>query len=76
MGPGSVVGEMGLYRDSEASASVLVNEPSTADFLSAADLLRMEEENPEIAAALHRYIALLLSERLAYANSTLQALLL
>jgi SulP family sulfate permease len=75
MGPGSVVGEMGLYRDSEASASVLVNEPSTADFLSVADLLRMEEEDPEIAVALHRYVALLLSDRLAYANSTLQALL-
>ncbi len=75
MGPGSVVGEMGLYRDSEATASVLANEPSTADFLSAANLLRMEEEAPEVAVALHRYVALLLSERLEYANSTLQALL-
>jgi SulP family sulfate permease len=75
MGPGSVVGEMGLYRDSEATASVLVNEPSTVDFLSVAALRRMEEEDPKTAAALHRYVALLLSERLAYANNTLQALL-
>jgi SulP family sulfate permease len=75
MGPGSVLGEMGLYRDREAIASVVVNQPSTVDFLSAADLLRLEEENPRTAAALHRYVALLLSDRLAYANETVQALL-
>jgi SulP family sulfate permease len=75
MGPGTVVGEMGLYLDSEASASILTNEPSTVYYLSKANLRRIEETAPAAAAALHRYIAEVLSERVSIANNTIQALL-
>ena len=75
MGPGTVIGEMGLYLDSEASASILTNEPSTVYHLSKADLRRIEETAPSAAAALHRYIAEILSERVSTANDTIQALL-
>lgn len=75
MGPGTVVGEMGLYLDSEASASIVTNQPSTVYYLSKARLRRMEETEPEIAAAFHKYIAQLLSERVSFANDTIQALL-
>jgi SulP family sulfate permease len=74
MGPGTVVGEMGLYLGAVASASVVTRQPSTIYHLSAQDLGRLEREDPKIAAALHNYIAQLLSERLARANNTLQAL--
>ncbi len=75
MGPGTVVGEMGLYLDSEASASIVTNEPSTVYHLSKANLSRIEETEPATAAALHRYIAEILSERVSTANDTIQALL-
>jgi SulP family sulfate permease len=75
MGRGSVVGEMGLYLGTVASASVVTNQPSTIYYLSAEALGHMEETEPEMAAAFHRYIAQLLGERLARANDTLQALL-
>jgi SulP family sulfate permease len=75
MGAGTVVGEMGLYLGTAASASVVTNQPSTVYYLSAEALEQMEETKPEMAAAFHRYIAQLLGERLARANDTLQALL-
>ena len=75
MGPGTVVGEMGLYLGAPASESVVTNEPSTLYFLSAEALRRMEAGEPELAVALHRTIAQLLGERLSRANDTLHALL-
>jgi SulP family sulfate permease len=75
MGPGSVVGEMGLYLGTPASASVVTDRPSTIYYLSAGELERMERTEPETAAAFHRYIARTTGERLSRANDTLQALL-
>jgi SulP family sulfate permease len=75
MGPGTVVGEMGLYLGSEASASIVTNQPSTVYYLSRANLARLEETEPKVAAAFHKYIAQLLSERVSFANDALQALL-
>jgi SulP family sulfate permease len=75
MGPGSIVGEMGLYLGIPAAASVVTDQPSTVYYLPAGELERMEQARPELAAALHRYVAQLLGERLARANDTLQALL-
>jgi SulP family sulfate permease len=75
MSAGTVVGEMGLYLGSRASASVVVDQSSVVYRLSAGNLKRMEETAPEIAAAFHRFVASLLSERLTNTNETLQALL-
>jgi CRP-like cAMP-binding protein len=75
MGAGTVVGEMGLYLERRASASVVTDQPSTFYRLSVDNLKRMEEIAPEIAAAFHRFVARVLGERLADANDTLQALL-
>ncbi len=75
MGAGSIVGEMGLYLGAQASASVVTDRPSTVYALSAAQLQRMEGRDPETAAAFHKFIAQLLSERLQGATQTLQALL-
>jgi SulP family sulfate permease len=75
MGPGSVVGDMGLYLGMVASASVVADLASTIHYLSAGELERMEQTKPEMAAAFHRYIAQITGDRLARANDTLQALL-
>jgi SulP family sulfate permease len=73
MGPGSIVGEMGLYLALPATATVMTRQPSTLYFLPAETLRKMESEAPEVAGALHRYIAQLLGERLSRANDTIQA---
>jgi hypothetical protein len=73
MGPGSIVGEMGLYLDQPATATVMTRKPCILYFLPVEMLQRMEREAPEVAGLLHRYIAQLLGERLSRADYTIQA---
>ena len=75
MGPGTVVGEVGLYTGANATASVVVDQPSVVYCLSTDRLRRMEREDPALAAALHKFVAQLLGERLAGATDTIEALL-
>lgn len=75
MGPGTVVGEVGLYTGAAATASVVVDQPSIVYCLSTDRLKQMECEDPALAAALHKFIAQLLGERLKDATSTVEALL-
>jgi len=75
MGPGTVVGEIGLYLRQVRSASVVADEPTVVHRLTAEALERMERNAPDAAAALHKFIAQMLAERLANTNKTLQALL-
>jgi SulP family sulfate permease len=75
MGVGSVVGEWTFYAGVSASSSVIVNKPGMIYFLSVDRLRQMDEMNPEIAADLHRYMARLLSERLAATNRTMRSLM-
>lgn len=75
MGAGTVVGELGLYLGYRASASVVTVQPSTIYHLSVDGLKQMEETDPEIAAAFHKFIVHLLGERLVNTNKTLNALL-
>jgi len=53
----------------------MTTEPSTLYRLSADAIRRMEKQDPEIAAALHKWIARLMAERLAENNNTLAAML-
>ncbi len=75
MGAGAVAGELELYLGAPRAASVVAEKPSRIHRLSAAALSRMEEENPDLAAAFHKFIARLMAERLAMNVRTLQALL-
>jgi SulP family sulfate permease len=75
MGPGTVVGEIGLYLGQRASASIVVQEPGTVYRFSINALHRMQENDPKLAALFHEFMARLLGERLANMNTTLQALL-
>jgi SulP family sulfate permease len=75
MGAGTVVGELGLYLGSAATASVVAEEQSRICRLSADALHAMEKEDPLVAAAFHKFIVRLLGERLTNANKSLSALL-
>jgi SulP family sulfate permease len=75
LGPGTMVGEVGLYLGTKRTASVIADSPTIAYRLSRATLLRMKEKEPELAAAFHEFIVCLLSERLVAANQLLGAVL-
>ncbi len=71
MGPGSVVGEAGLYLGALRSASVKTTRASVLYRLTTARLAQMTREAPALAAAFHRYVAELLAERVV--NTTTEA---
>lgn len=72
---GTVIGEMGLYLKQARTADVVTLQPSVLYRLSAEALMKMESEQPQTAAALHEWIALMLAERLSDNNRALEALL-
>ena len=75
LGPGTVVGEVSLYLESEASASVVTNVDCRINYLSKENFKRMSMEAPGKTTKLHTYVVKLLSDRLAGSNATIQALM-
>jgi len=73
-GAGAIFGEMSFYADAKASATVMTDAPSTVRLLSYAALERMEREAPALAAAIHKFVARVLSARLAEATAQLHQL--
>ncbi len=71
-GPGQCLGEMALYRRDTRAATVEALAPSRLWRLSAAQLQRLETEAPALALAMHRHVAGLLAERVAFANTELK----
>ena len=74
-GPGTVLGKLGFYLATPRSASVIADGPGRAYRLTNASLSRMEREHPQLAAALHRFMADLLAERLLRTTHTLEGVL-
>jgi SulP family sulfate permease len=72
-GPGTVLGELAFYLRAPRSASVIADDDGIAYQLSARALTRMEEEHPEVAAALHRFMADLMAERLLSMTHALES---
>jgi SulP family sulfate permease len=75
LGPGTVVGEQGLYLGKMRIASVIADSPTIAYRLTQAALLEMKEKEPALAATFHEFAVCLLSERLAATNNLLEAML-
>jgi SulP family sulfate permease len=71
----TVVGEMGFYRGVPRTASVIAEEPTVIYRLTRDAFDRMQEKDPAAAAALHKLIIRLLSDRLEFANREISALL-
>jgi sulfate permease, SulP family len=71
----TVVGEMGFYRDVPRTASVIAEEPTVVYRLTQKSFDQMQAEDPTAAAALHKLIIRLLSDRLEFANREISALL-
>ena len=74
-GPGTVLGELGFYLNAPRTASVIADGPGRAYRLTADALSRMENRHPALAAALHRFMADLMAERLLRTTHTLEAVL-
>jgi len=72
--PGVVVGEIALYTGASRTADVVAEAPSVVLRLSRASIERMERSEPELAAALHRWLATTLSERLTDTQRAAMAL--
>jgi SulP family sulfate permease len=72
---GTVVGEVAMYLGSERTASVVALEPTIAYRLSATSIMEMERKDPDLAAALHKWIASVMAERLADNVRTLEAVM-
>jgi sulfate permease, SulP family len=73
--PGVVVGEVSMYTGLPRTADVVAETPSVVLRLSGATIRRMEVDEPELAAAVHRWLARTLSERLSDTLREFDALL-
>jgi SulP family sulfate permease len=73
MRQGTVVGELGLFLDEPRNASIVVEEPCVAYRLTRQNLLRMEQEAPEVAAAFHHFMIRLLADRVVVTTRNLQS---
>jgi SulP family sulfate permease len=74
MGAGTVVGEVAYYLGVSRSASVVAAEPTVAERLTGERLAAMQRDDPDLASALHRYLARMLATRLTENNRLLVAL--
>jgi SulP family sulfate permease len=72
---GVVVGEVALYTGVHRTADVVAETPCVVLRLSKASLERLEVEEPETAAALHRWLATTLAQRLTDSQRAFAALL-
>jgi SulP family sulfate permease len=73
--PGVVVGEIAMYTGVPRTADVVAETSSVVLRLSRASIEQMEAAEPELAAALHRWLARTLSERLSDTMRAFDALL-
>jgi sulfate permease, SulP family len=74
MSSGVVVGEVALYLRAPRTADVVAETQSVVLSLSRESIEQMEVAEPELAAALHRWLAETLAERLSDALRAFDAL--
>jgi sulfate permease, SulP family len=74
-GPGTVVGEMGVYGKQPRSADVVAKMNCRVRKLTAEDLGKLERENPEVAIKFHTFVIRRLSARVIAANDEIRELI-
>ena len=72
---GVVVGEIALYTGVARTANVVAEVPSVVLRLSRASIERLEAEDPQAAAGVHRWLATTLAARLHDSQRAFSALL-
>jgi sulfate permease, SulP family len=75
MGPGSIIGEIGMYLHTPRTASLIADVDSVVWKLTPQSLAQMEEADPQATAALHETLARIVSQRLIQANELLETAL-
>jgi SulP family sulfate permease len=73
--PGVVVGEVAMYSGDPRTADVVAEGSTVVLRLDRASIDRLEAQDPELAAALHRWLASVLSERLGDTLRSFDAML-
>jgi SulP family sulfate permease len=73
--PGVVVGEIALYTGGARTADVVAEAPSVVLRIGREAIERLEAQEPELAATLHRWLATTLAERLTDTMRTFDVLL-
>jgi len=73
LGRGAVLGELGLYTDAVATATVVADDPVTLRHVDAHRIEQLERDDPAAAALLHRRLATAVAERLRTANDAVDA---
>jgi SulP family sulfate permease len=74
MNPGVVVGEVAMYSGVPRTADVVAEGPTVVLRLSGTEIARLETEDPELAAALHRWLATTIAGRLGESLHAFDAL--
>jgi SulP family sulfate permease len=72
--PGVVVGEVAMYTGTPRTADVVAETPIDVLRLTVEAIERIEAEDPELATAVHRWLARTLAERLTDTQRTFDAL--
>jgi sulfate permease, SulP family len=73
--PGALTGEMAFYTDRKRSASLMADTDATIGVISGAALLRLNQDQPAIAAEFHQMAARLMANRIISMNTMLRILL-
>jgi SulP family sulfate permease len=73
--PGVTVGEIALYTGASRTADVIAETPSVVLRLARSAIERLEADEPELAVALHRWLATTLAQRLTDGMRALDTLL-
>lgn len=68
IGPGAIVGEVAFYLGKPRNASVVIESPVLAWRFSRASLLRLQEEDPDLAFRFHEGLAAMMASRLTSTN--------
>jgi SulP family sulfate permease len=73
--PGTLVGEMAFYAGRKRSASLVADTDAAIGVISGESILRLNREQPAVAAEFHQMTARLMANRIIAMNAMLRTLL-
>jgi sulfate permease, SulP family len=73
--PGTLTGEMAFYTGRKRSSSLLADTDATIGMISGESILRLNQDQPAVAAEFHQMAARVMANRIMSMNATLRTLL-